>query len=51
MDLPRQVSSPGGTTERAIASFEAGDLRGTVLQALQACAQRSVELARELGQP
>ncbi len=48
-ELRRRVTSPGGTTERAIAVFEAHDLRGTVRAALTACADRSVELARILG--
>ena len=48
-ELRRRVTSPNGTTERAIASFEADDLRGMFLRALTACNDRSAELARELG--
>lgn len=48
-ELRRRVTSPGGTTERAVAVFEERDLRGTVKAALSACADRSVELARILG--
>lgn len=44
--LRRQVTSPGGTTERALASFEADDLAGVVARALTAARDRSVELAR-----
>jgi len=48
-ELRRRVTSPGGTTERAIGIFEQGDLRALVSKALAAAAARSVELAQELG--
>lgn len=48
-ELRRQVTSPGGTTERAIAAFEQHQLRQTVDIAMQACADRSRELAELLG--
>ena len=48
-ELRRQVTSPGGTTERAIAAFEQHQLRQTVDIAMQACANRSRELAEQLG--
>lgn len=48
-ELRRQVTSPGGTTEKAIASFEQQHLRHTVDIAMQACANRSRELAESLG--
>ena len=47
-DLPTlraRVTSPKGTTERAIASFEANNLRGIVEDAMNACAARARELA------
>ncbi len=47
--LRRQVTSPGGTTERAIEVFRQEGLEDTVLKALQAAAGRSRELALELG--
>jgi pyrroline-5-carboxylate reductase len=47
--LRRQVTSPGGTTERAIEVFRQEGLEDTVLRALQAAAGRSRELALELG--
>ncbi len=47
-DLRLGVTSPGGTTERAIAAFEAGDLRGLVKKALTAARDRSLELSRQL---
>lgn len=48
-ELRRQVTSPGGTTEKAIAAFEQHHLRQTVDIAMQACANRSRELAELLG--
>jgi pyrroline-5-carboxylate reductase len=48
-ELRRRVTSPKGTTERAIASFEQDDLRGLFLRALTACRDRSQALAVELG--
>jgi len=48
-ELRRKVTSPGGTTEQAIARFEAGGLRGLVADAMRAAEQRAVDLSRELG--
>lgn len=48
-ELRRQVTSPGGTTERAISILDAGDARGMICSALTGAAQRSEELAREFG--
>jgi pyrroline-5-carboxylate reductase len=47
--LRSQVTSKGGTTEAALAVFAAADLSGTVMQALEAAARRSRELARQFG--
>jgi len=47
--LRRRVTSPGGTTERAIGEFQKNNFEGIVLQALQAAADRSRELAAEFG--
>jgi pyrroline-5-carboxylate reductase len=47
--LRRRVTSPGGTTERAIGEFQKNNFEGIVLQALQAAADRSRELATEFG--
>ena len=41
--------SPGGTTERAIQSFERDKLQHTVARAMQAAAERAVEMAQEMG--
>lgn len=47
--LKRNVMSPGGTTERAIQSFEDGGLRDLFDTAIYAATQRSKELAEILG--
>jgi len=49
VELRRRVTSPNGTTERAIASFENDQLRAVFERALNACDARSRELAKELG--
>lgn len=46
-ELRRRVTSPGGTTERAIETFEAGGLRELTGRALAAARTRSEELAKE----
>lgn len=46
-ELRRKVTSPNGTTERAIESFENNRLRDIFRQAMQACATRSKELGSE----
>lgn len=48
-ELRRRVTSPGGTTERAIATFEEGGLSPLVARAMQAAARRAAELSEELG--
>jgi pyrroline-5-carboxylate reductase len=47
--LRLKVTSPGGTTERAISSFEQSGFRDTVRAAVNAAQSRSVELSDELG--
>lgn len=47
--LRRQVTSAGGTTERAIEVFQQNGFETIVLKALQAASERSRELAAELG--
>lgn len=44
-ELRRRVTSPGGTTERALSIMEAHDLRGIFRTALQGAYDRSKELA------
>jgi pyrroline-5-carboxylate reductase len=48
--LRQRVTSPGGTTERALDVFENEDLRGSFNKALSAAAARAAELADQLGQ-
>ena len=48
-ELRAQVTSPGGTTEAAIARFEQGGLPRLVEQAMADAAERARELARENG--
>jgi len=47
--LRQNVTSPGGTTERALALFDDGQLNSKIRTALAGAAQRSAELAREFG--
>jgi pyrroline-5-carboxylate reductase len=47
--LRQQVTSPGGTTERALEVLENGGLRELFDQAMQAARDRSRELAVQLG--
>lgn len=49
-ELRRRVTSPNGTTEAAIKTFQAGGFEALVQQALNAAANRSAELAEQLGQ-
>ena len=48
--LRAQVTSPGGTTERALAVFEEAGLRGVVARALSAARDRAVEISRTLSE-
>jgi pyrroline-5-carboxylate reductase len=48
-ELRHRVTSPGGTTERAVQSFEQDGLRDVVARAMQAAAGRAAEMAREMG--
>jgi pyrroline-5-carboxylate reductase len=47
--LRRNVTSPGGTTERAISVLDDGQWKALIDKALRAAARRSVELANEFG--
>ena len=49
-ELRRRVTSPGGTTEQAINTFESAHLRDIVKAALAAANRRSGELAQLLGE-
>jgi pyrroline-5-carboxylate reductase len=48
-ELRRRITSPGGTTEQAILSYENAGLRTIVEEAMQRCADRSVEMAKEFS--
>lgn len=49
-ELRRRVTSPGGTTEQAINTFESAHLRDIVKAALNSATRRSGELAEMLGE-
>jgi pyrroline-5-carboxylate reductase len=49
-ELRRRVTSPGGTTEKAIEVFEGGSLRRLVLEAIKAANARAAELSKQLGE-
>ncbi|MDX1347764.1 MAG: pyrroline-5-carboxylate reductase [Thiomicrorhabdus chilensis] len=48
-ELRQNVTSPNGTTEQAINTFEAEGLRDIIQKAMLAAQNRAVELANELG--
>ena len=48
-ELRARVTSPGGTTERAIQALEESGLRELFIRALGAARDRSVELSAEMG--
>jgi pyrroline-5-carboxylate reductase len=48
-ELRRRVTSPGGTTERAIATFEGAHLRDIVSAAMKSACSRAAELSEQLG--
>lgn len=49
VELRRRVTSPGGTTERAVQQFETDGLRQLVNNAMDAAVQRAAEMAQEMG--
>jgi pyrroline-5-carboxylate reductase len=49
VELRRRVTSPAGTTERAIETFEKEGLRPIVTNAMRAAADRAAAMAREMG--
>jgi len=48
--LRNRVTSPGGTTAKAINTFEQGNFSGLVSKALHAAKERSVEMSEQLGE-
>ena len=49
-ELRRKVTSPGGTTQAAIESFEENGFSLLVSKALHAARDRSIEMSKELGE-
>ncbi|GAB5453120.1 MAG: pyrroline-5-carboxylate reductase [Halioglobus sp.] len=49
VELRRRVTSPGGTTQEAVASFETDGLRDVVQRAMNAAANRAAQMAQEMG--
>jgi len=47
-ELRRRVTSPGGTTEKAIASLQDAKFEQIVQVAMDACLQRAKELAEQV---
>jgi pyrroline-5-carboxylate reductase len=47
--LRARVTSPGGTTERALRTLEEGGVRDLFARAIRAARDRSVELSNDLG--
>jgi pyrroline-5-carboxylate reductase len=47
-ELRRRVTSPGGTTQQAIETFERGGFSALVAKALQAAKDRSIEMSQEM---
>ncbi len=48
--LRANVTSPGGTTQRAIEVFQQGGFEALVIKALKAARDRSIEMSKELGE-
>lgn len=48
-ELRHRVTSPNGTTEQAIKTFQTQGLENLVAKAMQACSARSQAMAKELG--
>lgn len=44
-ELRKKVTSPNGTTQKAIETMDAHHMGDTIAQAMQACVQRSIELS------
>ncbi len=46
-ELRRQVTSPGGTTQRAIETLDTAGVQESLVKAFRACAQRSREIGKQ----
>jgi pyrroline-5-carboxylate reductase len=47
--LRARVTSPGGTTERALQSLEGNQVKRAIIEAVRAAAERARELGDEYG--
>lgn len=48
-ELRRRVTSPGGTTQRAVETFIAGDISGLFNKAMTGAVERAQEMAKEMS--
>ena len=48
-ELRRKVTSPNGTTQAAVESMQANDVAGQIIEAMQACYDRSQALSEEMS--
>ena len=48
--LRKRVTSPGGTTQKAIETFEEGGFSELVAKAIHAARDRSIEMSKEMGE-
>ena len=48
-ELRRKVTSPNGTTQAAVESMQANDIGGQIIEAMQACYDRSQALSEEMS--
>jgi len=48
-ELRKNITSPNGTTEQALLSFEASNIDKIVADAMTACANRSKEMSRDFS--
>lgn len=48
-ELKDNVCSPGGTTIEAVYTLEKNNFRGTVIEAMKACTEKTIEMSRKNG--
>ena len=48
-ELRRKVTSPNGTTQAAVESMKANDIASQIIEAMQACYDRSQALSEEMS--
>lgn len=49
-NLRKAVTSPGGTTEQAIKTYQEGGLEELTLKAMRACAEKSAQMSKEYAE-